>query len=115
MATVQETIISMMNKRNMSQAELSRLSGVSKSSLSRYLSGDEMPASKLLAIANALDVTVDKILGIEHQSSRLSTDEDELLRLFRRMDADGRAELLEYAEYIQARHPLNQGVESRSA
>lgn len=101
MTSIQESIVKAMNARNMSQAELSRLSGVSKSSLSRYLGGDDIPASKLKAIADALGVTVDMLLGISRPES-LTADERELLSLYRKMDVRERSLLMENARAFAA-------------
>jgi transcriptional regulator with XRE-family HTH domain len=47
-----------MNKRKISQSELSRLTGISKSAISQYLSGKSSPKSKYIEdIANALEIT----------------------------------------------------------
>lgn len=100
MSNMQERIYEAMDAKGMSQAELSRLSGVSKSSLSRYLGGDEMPASKLAAIADALRVSVDYLLGIPSPplpEFPLSPDELRLLDLYRAMEPDYRAMLMKTA------------------
>lgn len=91
--SVQDSIIKAINEAKVSQAELSRRSGVSKSSLSRYLGGDDIPASKLKAIADALHMTVDELFGINQEPS-LSSDEHELVTLWRRMDQNQRQRIL---------------------
>ena len=91
--SIQDSIIKAMNEAKVSQAELSRRSGVSKSSLSRYLGGDDIPASKLKAIADALHMTVDELFGINQEPS-LSPDEHELVSLWRRMDQNQRQRIL---------------------
>lgn len=91
--SIQDSIIKAMNEAKVSQAELSRRSGVSKSSLSRYLGGDDIPASKLKAIADALHMTVDELFGINQEPS-LSSDEHELVSLWRRMDQNQRQRIL---------------------
>lgn len=107
MGATQDAIIRAMTSRKMSQAELSRQSGVSKSSLSRYLNGDDIPASKLGAIAKALGVSVDDMMGIRN-AAYLNPSEHNLIALFRSMDAVGREHLLENAAFLAERHPLNQ-------
>jgi len=107
MRDINEAIFEAMDKKGYNQAELSRRSGVSKSSLSRYLGGDEMPATKLAAIADALGMTVDELLGIKH-AVELSPDESELIALFRASDARGREQLLVFARGCAASYPLNQ-------
>ena len=97
MSEYEYRIIDLMNERNMSQAELSRRSGITTSSLNRYLAGTDIPASKLKAIADALGVTVDAILGT---GDRLEAYEVELLSLFRSLDERDRAALLTMARAL---------------
>lgn len=111
MSTIQNAIIQAMNARHMSQAELARRSGVSKSSLSRYIGGDDIPASKLASIANALSVSIDELLGIK-STAYLDAKEYNLLTLYRSMNAEGRARLMEQAEFFVTRHPLNKAVQN---
>lgn len=52
--------------RNITQAELSRKSGVDKSAICKYMKGDIKPKSEsLVAIANALGVTPVWLLGLD--------------------------------------------------
>jgi len=99
MASIQESIFKSMSALGISQAELSRRSGVSKSSLSRYLGGDDIPASKLGAIAHALGVTVDELMGL-NRSYPLAPDERELVNLYRNMNQAQRAALMEMARSV---------------
>ena len=110
MKSIQDAIIETIAARRMSQAELSRRSGVSKSSLSRYLSGDDIPASKLGAIAVALDVTVDELMGIR-RAPALAQSESELIALYRSMDPHGQEQLLVFARGCAASYPKNQASE----
>ena len=106
MEKIQDAIIRAMDERRLSQAELSRRSGVSKSSLSRYLGGDDMPASKLGAIARALNMSVDELLGVSH-TQKFPNDETELIGLFRSMDAHGKEQLMVFARGCAASYPKN--------
>ena len=106
MEKIQDAIVKAMAERQFSQAELSRRSGVSKSSLSRYLGGDDMPASKLGAIAHALDMSVDELLGFG-DAQKFPNDETELIGLFRSMDAHGKEQLMVFARGCAASYPKN--------
>lgn len=119
MVNIPEAIAKRMDMGGISQAELSRLSGVSKSSLSRYLGGDDIPASKLMAIANALGTTVDELLGLSTRKNNgrnqgqvftLTPEESALLSLYRQMDGQAKARVMEYAAFQADAHPLNQGL-----
>ena len=90
MTTFERVLTRLMNENGVNQAELSRRSGVSKSSLSRYLAGDDIPVSKAKAIADALGVSVDTLLGVQIE---LTSDERKLLSLYRAMN-DGQREAL---------------------
>lgn len=53
-----------MDERDMSQSQLSALSGIGKSSISQYLSGKNVPTDKAKKkLADALDVSVDYFNG----------------------------------------------------
>lgn len=106
MEKMQDAIIRAMDERRLSQAELSRRSGVSKSSLSRYLGGDDMPASKLGAIARALNMSVDELLGVG-DAQKFPNDEMELIGLFRSMNAHGKEQLMVFARGCAASYPKN--------
>lgn len=110
MGSIQDEIFKEMEKRHFSQAELSRRSGVSKSSLSRYLGGDDIPASKLKAIVDALEMSADELMGIDNISVS-AQDEKELLSLYRSMSAHGREQLMVYARGCAATYPKNTAVE----
>lgn len=81
----------LMKQRGMSQSDLSRMSEIPTSTLSRYLEGKDIPASRLKVIAAALDVTVDEILGI---TPKLSDDERELVRFYRMLTDKGKHAVL---------------------
>lgn len=106
MKKIQDAITRAMADRHFSQAELCRRSGVTKSSLSRYLAGDDIPASKLAAIADALNMSVDELMGIDRARS-FTADETELLRLFRSMSAHGREQMMVFARGCAESYPLN--------
>lgn len=64
-----------MNNKQLTAQELSNLSGVSKSSISQYLSGKTSPTNNNAAkIAQVLDVEIDWLLGIEKDVRVLGTD-----------------------------------------
>lgn len=90
-------IVNLMEERGMSQAELSRRSGITTSSLNRYLAGTDIPASKLKAMADALGVTVDAILGT---GGRLEPDEYDLLSTYRELSDSAKEALLTVAHTL---------------
>ena len=82
MRVTKKNIVKLMEQQNMSQAELARISGVNKASISRYLKGHEIPVSKAKAIAHALGVTLAELAG---DSVTLSSEEHEIIECFRLM------------------------------
>lgn len=98
MGEFQYSLISLMEDRGLNQSKLSKLSGVSKSSLSRYVNGDEIPASALTAIANAMGCTTDEILGLS--AAVVSSDEQHLIELYRSLDDDTQRIVLDLLERL---------------
>lgn len=53
-----------LQKQNITQKQLSELTGITEQSISRYTNGSRTPgALELIKIANALDVSIDYLLG----------------------------------------------------
>lgn len=91
-------LVTLMDEQGMSQAELARRTGISTSSMNRYLAGADIPASKLKAIAAALGVPVDELLdtGMLPRYS-LTADEYELIAIFNKLDERDKKRLLTFA------------------
>ena len=88
MKEVKDRIKEGLRIRNMSAIELSRKSGISKSSISQYMSGFAVPkANRIYEIANALNVSPTWLLGydVPIESSITLTDlkEIELISKYR--------------------------------
>lgn len=68
-----------LNERNMSKAELSRLTGISNSSLSEYLSGKYEPKQdKIALIAKALQISPAWLMGFDNEPELTRRDEREI-------------------------------------
>ena len=51
---------------NISQAELSQISGITQASISRYLSAQRLPRlTELVTISLVFDVTIDWLIGLD--------------------------------------------------
>lgn len=109
------------------QEDAAEYFGVSLSTYKKWEQGKgKMNGEQLRDISRKYGVTTDFLLDVkpsvsyatvnpsERPSSYLTDDERELLRSYRNMNESGRDELMEYAAYLKARHPLNESV-SRSA
>ena len=68
MSKFTERTKSIMAEKGVSQKELAKVSGISESSISRYLSGDLEPRMDILSnISRALGTTVSYLLGEEEE------------------------------------------------
>lgn len=93
-----ERIKSLMEERGLNQKELSKLSGITEPSISRYLKGERTPRIDIIVnFAKALDVSVEYLLngtnveGIQdiktaiarHGSKLTKEEQNELIELIR--------------------------------
>lgn len=75
--------------KKMTQAELSRLVGVSTAYITMIENGDrDMDTSLMRRIAQALKVKPYELLPVEEQPETLTEEEKEFLRLFRKSKAN---------------------------
>ncbi len=75
-----EHVKKLMGESGISQKELSKLSGISEASVSRYLSGDLNPRiDVLMNFAKVFDVSVSYLLGDEHANQEKDSPFDETL------------------------------------
>ncbi len=81
METVPSRILAIMNERNMSYGELSKLTGIPKSTLQRYATAqtNKVPVDKVELIAKALNVEPSVLFGWTTEEQAEHTEEDELL------------------------------------
>ena len=82
MKVIRDNIHRLMEEQGISQSELSRRSGVKKTSINRYLKNSDIPVTKAKAIATALGVTLAELSGSE---INLSAHERELIECYRTM------------------------------
>lgn len=98
-----EILESLMRERGMTQAELSRASRVSEALISDYRHGKKKAVSKptLLKLADALDVTTDRLLGRDGSGTVSYIDERArgLCRGFDRLNEEGKEAVLEMLEF----------------
>lgn len=102
-------------KKGMTQAELSKKSGVAQQTVSNIESGRNEPSGTTIGmLASALGCTADELIGnTQSHADGLTDEEKELLHIFRQLNADGRQLMLEQAESILSRPALRQ--EKRTA
>lgn len=98
--------------RGWTQTQLAQAIGTTQQTVQRWESGQVDPKiSQVEAVSNALGITMSFLLGVdEPKRPEMSAEDTELLELFHSMSAQGRANLIEQAEFLAARHPLNQAL-----
>lgn len=81
------------------QQELAEEIGISQQEISRYERGEiKAPVNYLLDVASVCNVSVDYILGLSpERADMLSSEESELLSVFRTLSAKNRVRILERA------------------
>lgn len=90
-----------------SQEELAARVGTSQKQISKYEHGSEPGAEKLAQLVTALDTTADYLLGLTDNPERclgskddLSSDERELLELYRQKHPTKRHKVVEVARIV---------------
>lgn len=96
--TVNEKILSLLKKKNMTQKELAKRAGITESAVSHYISGDRVPRGvTLVKIANALETTTDNLLlrnGPYNKSDDLELVKTIIARNAEKMSLKERKELI---------------------
>lgn len=71
--TFSEILLQERKRRGLSQEELAGMVNVSRQAVSKWETGDAMPdLNKLLALADALDISLDELCGRETKAPRLT-------------------------------------------
>lgn len=93
-----------LEQKQMTRAELSRMTGISEPALYYYIKNDSEPKSRnIMKIADALNVDPNWLLGIE-QNPINSMDASEL---FSSLSVDNFGKLVDYARYLLATQEAN--------
>ena len=89
---------SLMDTKNVSAAQLARMTGISEATISRYLSGQyEAKQGNIFKISNALLVSPDYLLGSELE---IHYGDEEMMRIYNALSLSGKDKVLEYAEML---------------
>ena len=94
--------------KKMSQAELSRITGLSKSAISQYISDKFEPKQDAIyLISKALDVSEVWLMGLDVPKERvekikklITPEEKKVLDLYAKLPTEKKTELIKYLEYI---------------
>lgn len=99
MATLAQRLQTALDINNMTAAELSRKTGISKGSISQYLKGTIVPKQdKIYAFSQALNVTPAWLMAFDDPEPRLVSEEVRVL--FNRLSSDRQHQALEYLHYL---------------
>ena len=91
-----------MSNLKISQAELVKRTGIGKSSISTYLTGEYEPKQKnLYKIALALNVNEAWLMGLDVPMERKSATTDELMILFNSLDDNQRNNVIDYIQFLK--------------
>ena len=86
--------------RNLKQADLCRLTGISTPLMSNYLTGKVSPSlSTAIQIADALNVTLDDLVG-RSEGVILDADETELIAMYRELDETQKKEIFGHVDFV---------------
>lgn len=98
--TIAESITRLLRQKNRTQLELAEFLGVTQATVSNWCTGVKMPRmDKIDAICSYFGVSRSHLMGSSEPSSSessvsmLSGNEQQVLDMYRRLDADDRAEV----------------------
>ncbi|MCC7449627.1 MAG: helix-turn-helix transcriptional regulator [Anaerolineae bacterium] len=115
MSNIGERIRSLRKTRGYTQVELSNRSGLTQGQISKYERYAEAPAEALLKIAEALDTSIDYLIGRTEDSSpplKLSPEERAILEpLLRRLRERGNLTVDEITEFWLDNLPKDPGLD----
>lgn len=95
-----ENLRMLLEESNITQKQLAATINVAPSTVGNYIQGKTEPdLNTLVALADALNVSVDFLLGKASEADR-SVEEDYLVRLFRQADGNNKKIILEVTKTI---------------
>lgn len=99
--TINERMFKLIKEKACKKADLARLLNINTSVIATWEKrGTNPPAEYLARICDFLDISIYELLGID--SKDLTTDEQELLDLYRAADTDGKNTIYKVAEALGA-------------
>ena len=109
--TFVDWLLDEMNRQGLSQAELAKKAGVSRTAISNLLNGSRGAGINLLnALAKGLELPIEEVLiaaGIRQSDPERPPGFEEWIYIYLNASEDQRQEMLAYARYQKQRHPAN--------
>lgn len=107
MPKISDRILSAIKQTGMSYSELSKVTGIAKSALQRYATGEteKVPIDRLEKIANATGVSVQYLMGWEEKPPEINSDSlsQKIIETFNSLDDEKQKTALEYLEFLASR------------
>lgn len=104
MSIMSDRIARLITEKELSYMDLCKITNIPKSALQRYATGetDKIPVDRIIAIAKALNVTAEYILGWDSKSPVDNSGETvaENDRLFKKLSPENQAEALRFLRYL---------------
>lgn len=106
--TFKTRITEILEEQNLKQADLCRMTGISTALMSNYVTGKASPSlDNAMAIANALGVTLDYLVGHKTDVLSLSKEKAKLISVFDRLNPDGQNLLFRILDSLSLSHAKN--------
>ncbi len=101
--------------KGLSQADLARKTGFEPSAISHFETDERSPSFKNLArLADALNVSIDYLLGRVAEPQAAGPVADKLFRDFRNLSASDQDTLAQMADFLAKKNAERQGSQSKS-
>ena len=91
-----------MAEKRLTQKELAEMTNIPQPTISAYITGGRPGSTaNILKLAKALDVSIDELLGREiYQDNKNDKQEEEILKIFRELNTNGQALLLQIGKAL---------------
>lgn len=113
MSVINNRLNEAMTARGMTASELSQKSGLSKSTISRYLSNERSPKSEAITkMAQALDVSASWLLGYDVPMSKENQINEHIV-LIEKLSPDNKDRLKSYIDFLLSTQRGDQDAEPK--
>lgn len=109
---IRRNLVELLATKDKRNSDLAKACGVGRSAVSNWISGESsIDIERIPAICDFLDVSIDEFFGKSkkygQQALDISSDESELLDIYRNLNAHGREQLMTFARGCAASYPKN--------
>lgn len=109
---IRRNLVELLATKDKRNSDLAKACGVGRSAVSNWISGESsIDIERIPAICDFLDVSIDEFFGKSkkygQQALDISSDESELIDIYRNLNAHGREQLMTFARGCAASYPKN--------